>query len=47
MKRRNVMFGINDPDFSFNRAFMADMWLGSRMNMDSVMFRTMQWSLWD
>ena len=47
MKRRNVMFGINDPDFSFNRAFMADMWLGSQMNMDSVMFRTVQWSLWD
>lgn len=47
MKRRNVMFGINDPDFSFNRAFMADMWLGSQMNMDSVMFRTIQWSLWD
>ena len=40
MKRRNAMFGINDPDFSFNKTFMADMWLGSQMNMDSVAFRT-------
>lgn len=40
MKRRNAMFGINDPDFAFNRAFMADLWLGSQMNMDSVAFRT-------
>ena len=47
MKRRNAMFGINDPDFAFNKTFMADMWLGSQMNMDSVMFRTVQWSLWD
>ena len=47
MKRRNAMFGINDPDFSFNRAFMADLWLGSQMNMDSVAFRTIQWSVWD
>ena len=47
MKRRNSMFGINDPDFSFNRAFMADLWLGSQMNMDSVAFRTIQWGLWD
>lgn len=47
MKRRNAMFGINDPDFAFNKTFMADMWLGSQMNMDSVMFRTVQWSLFD
>lgn len=47
MKRRNAMFGINDPDFAFNKTFQADMWLGSQMNMDSVMFRTIQWSLWD
>lgn len=40
MKRRNTLFGINDPDFSFNKTFMADMWLGSQMNMDSVAFRT-------
>ena len=47
MKRRNAMFGINDPDFAFNKTFMADIWLGSQMNMDSVMFRTVQWSLFD
>lgn len=29
MKRRNAMMGINDPDFSFNKTFQADMWLGS------------------
>ena len=47
MNRRNTLFSINDPDFSFNKTFMADMWLGSQMNMDSVAFRTIQWSLWD
>lgn len=47
MKRRNAMFGINDPDFSFNRAFMTDMWFGSQMNLDSIAFRTIQWSVWD
>lgn len=47
MKRRNNMFGIMDPDFGFNKAFMSDLWLGSLMNMDSVAFRTIQWSAWD
>lgn len=47
MKRRNSLFGINDPDFAFDKSFQADMWLGSQMNMDSIMFRTVQWSLWD
>lgn len=47
MKRRNAMFGISDPDFSFSKAFQADMWLGSQLNMDSVLFRTVQWSVWD
>ena len=47
MKQRNSMFGIADPDFGFNKAFQADMWLGSMMNMDSVAFRTIQWSVWD
>ena len=41
------MFGISDPDFQFNRAFQADMWFGNMMNMDSVAFRTVQWSVWD
>lgn len=47
MKHRNNMFGIMDPDFGFNKAFMSDLWLGSLMNMDSVAFRTVQWSAWD
>lgn len=47
MKRRNAMFGIMDPDFGFNKCFQADLWLGSLMNMDSVAFRTIQWSAWD
>lgn len=47
MKHRNNMFGIMDPDFGFNKAFLTDMWLGSLMNMDSVAFRTVQWSAWD
>ena len=47
MKRRNTVFGINDPDFSFNKSFMADMWLGAQMNLDSVMYRTIQWSVYD
>ena len=47
MKHRNAMFGIMDPDFGFNKAFMSDLWLGSLMNMDSVAFRTISWSAWD
>lgn len=47
MNRRTAMFGFNDPDFSFTKCFQADVWLGSQMNMDSTMFRTIQWSLWD
>lgn len=42
MHRRNSLLGFNDPDFSFNRAFMADMWLGSQVNLDSVAYRTIQ-----
>lgn len=47
MRRRNQMFGIADPDFSFNRTFQADMWMGPHMSMDTVLFRTIQWSVWD
>lgn len=47
MRRRNQMFGIADPDFSFNRTFQSDMWMGPHMSMDTVMFRTIQWSVWD
>jgi len=47
MRRRNSMFGIADPDFGFNRMFQADLWMGPHMSMDTVMFRTIQWSVWD
>lgn len=47
MRRRNMMFGICDPDFSFNRTFQADMWMGPHMSLDTVVFRTIQWSVWD
>ena len=47
MKRRNAMFGTVDPDFGFNRAFQSDLWFGSQMSMDTVAFRTIQWSVWD
>ena len=42
MRRRNSMFGICDPDFSFNRTFQADMWMGPHMSLDTVVFRTIQ-----
>ena len=47
MKRRNSLFGINDPDISFNRAFQSDMYFSAPYNMDTVTFRTYQWSMWD
>lgn len=47
MRARNSMWGIADPDFSWNRMFQADLWMGPQMAMDTVMFRTIQWSTWD
>lgn len=47
MNRRNMMWGIADPDFSWNRMFQADLWMGPTMAMDTVLFRTIQWSTWD
>jgi len=41
------MFGIMDGDLGFNKVFQADLWLGYLINMDSVAFRTIQWSAWD
>ena len=48
MKRRYGLFGINDGDFSWNKAFMAD-WLGGgiMMSADLIMGRTISMSLWD
>ena len=47
LKMRNQMWGIADPDLSWNRMFQTDMWMGPQMAMDTVMFRTIQWSNWD
>lgn len=45
MTGRSVMWGINDPDISFSRAFQADLWM-SPMGSDTMTFRTIQWSMW-
>lgn len=47
MKRRNQMFGIADPDFTFNKAFRADMWFGQSSLMDAISYRLQTWSAWD
>ena len=47
LNRRNGLFGINDPDISFNRAFQSDMWFGSPMNFDTISYRLTQWMAWD
>lgn len=46
LKGRSSMWGINDPDISFTRAFQADLWM-SPMGGDTVTFRTIQWQMWD
>ena len=46
LKGRSQMWGINDPDISFARAFQADLWM-SPMGGDTVTFRTIQWQMWD
>lgn len=47
MKRRNAMFGFNDPDFGYNKCFQSDIWLGSQMSLDSIAYTTIQWGVWD
>jgi hypothetical protein len=46
LKARSMMWGINDPDISFTRAFQADLWM-SPMSGDTVAYRTIQWSMWN
>lgn len=41
------MFGIGDPDFTFNKAFRADMWYGQASLLDAVTYRLQTWSAWD
>ena len=40
------VFGINDPDLSFDRLMAADLYL-SPLGTDQIMYRTIQWSFWD
>ena len=40
------VFGIHDPDMSFDRLMAADMYL-SPMSSDQITYRTIQWSFWD
>lgn len=46
MTCRSMMWGINDPDVNFHRAFTADLWM-SPMGSDTVVFRTIQWNMWN
>lgn len=46
MTCRSMMWGINDPDINFHRAFTADLWM-SPMGSDTVVFRTIQWNMWN
>lgn len=40
------IWGINDPDLSFDRVVAADMYLAP-WSSDTITYRTMQWSFWD
>ena len=40
------VFGINDPDMSFDRLMASDLYL-SPMSSDTITYRTIQWSFWD
>jgi len=40
------IFGIHDPDLSFDRLLASDLWL-SPMSSDQITYRTIQWSFWD
>ena len=47
MKRRYGLFGINDPDFTYNKVFMADMWMGVQMSGEIIADRTINMSFFD
>jgi hypothetical protein len=40
------VFGINDPDMSFDRLMAADLYL-TPLSSDQITYRTIQWSFWD
>jgi len=40
------VFGINDPDLSFDRLMASDLYL-TPLSSDQITYRTIQWSFWD
>jgi len=42
----NRVFGINDPDMSFDRLMASDLYL-TPLSSDQITYRTIQWSFWD
>jgi hypothetical protein len=40
------VFGINDPDLTFDRLMAADLYL-TPLSSDQITYRTIQWSFWD
>ena len=40
------VFGINDPDLSFDRMMASDLYL-TPLSSDQITYRTIQWSFWD
>ena len=42
----NRVFGINDPDLSFDRLMASDLYL-TPLSSDQIIYRTIQWSFWD
>jgi len=40
------VFGIHDPDLSFDRLIAADLYL-TPLSSDQITYRTVQWSFWD
>lgn len=46
MTSGNRVFGIHDPDLSFDRLMAADLYL-TPLSSDQITYRTIQWSFWD
>jgi len=40
------VFGLHDPDLSFDRLMAADLYL-TPLSSDQITYRTIQWSFWD
>lgn len=47
-RRSYSLWGINNsPDFSFNRLFLSDIWMGGTMNAEVLTQRVVGYSFWD